>query len=352
MVESLKQIFRHRVSNFSLIAEFTTLMQKFEVILLLDEHRVLIPSLLPPGEVNSCVVFPKSVNLDESEAGSFEHMRKEPPAPIYQTPFTLFVRYYLVPFVPNGFFPRLIARVMGSEIIDHMSKSLSVSSMEQQYVLNTVHWKCWREGIVLIWKHMEIFRIAPLNRLSSGNLTARVVSKSGEHVVETTKGIEIKVAILPESEVSKFSVMRNPEGVEQIPQVSRCLATWLLQQATTIVDSVFDDWYEGFGRKKGFELSMVHITNPCPTCFQEVRLAQNLAATPPLVRRITQSISLAARTFTGLTSGPATSTTLDDTPLYLFSSPYCACSLAEGRKLECPTHGTLTLEGVAPDLVC
>ena len=37
--------------------------------------------------------------------------------------------------------------------------------------------------------------------------------------------------------------------------------------------------------------------------------------------------------------------------LYMFSSPYCALVQAEGHKLECPTHGKLTVTEVAPDLV-
>lgn len=351
MVDSLKQIFRHGDSDFSLIAEFTTLMQRFEVVLLLDEHRLLIPSLLPPGEVDSCVVFPKTVTLDEAEAGSFEHVRKEPTAPILQTPYPLFVRYYLLPFVPNGFFPRLIARIMGSDVIEHVLNSLSVSPMEEHYFLNTVHWQCWRNGIVLIWKRMEILRITHLSWQSTGISSAQVISNSGESAVETLKGVEITVATLPKDMVSNFSMMKNPTGVEQVPQVSQCLATWLLHQATTIVDSVFDDWYEGFARKKGFELSTLQVTNPCPECFSEVRQLQNLAATPPLVRRLSLNLSHAARNIPGLTRRSETVTTSNNKPFYVFSTPYCAYVLAEGKKLACPNHGAVKMEDVAPDLV-
>ncbi len=348
-VESLKQIFRHRVRDFSLINELTTLMQKFEVILLLDEQRILIPSLLPPGEVDSCVVFPKSVDLPDSEADYFDHVRKEPTAPIFQTPYVMFVRYYHLPFVPNGFLARLIARIMGSDIIDHVRRSLSAGTVEQQSVLNAVHWQCWRDGIALIWKRMEIFRIAPLSRLSAGTSQARVMSKSGENLVEATRGVEIKVVVLPEDVVSGYSVMRSPKGIEQIPQIGRCLGTWLLHQATTTIESVFSDWYEGCARRKGFEMSSVQVTNPCPACFHEVRQEQSLAITPPLVRRITQSISLAARNFT---RKPVTAPCSNDKPTYLFPSPYCAYVVAEDKRLECPRHGGLLVEDVAPDLVC
>ena len=49
-VENLHQIFP------SFVQEFLTLMQRFELVLLLDDYRMLIPSLLPVEVENSIVV--------------------------------------------------------------------------------------------------------------------------------------------------------------------------------------------------------------------------------------------------------------------------------------------------------
>ena len=338
MLADLKKTFGY----FSLVTEFTTLMQKFEVVLMLDEYRMLIPSLLPAEEQDSCIVFPKSVSLSKSEVASFDQLLKEVPAPMCQLPHPLYVRYYSLPFIPNGFFPRLIARVIGSEIIDRMRNSLCVGPFGETHVLNIIHWLCWRNGIVMIWNQMEIFRIAPITYPLPGTTSAQIISCSEKKEVETRKGLEIKVAVLPEDKVSDCSVVRNKKDVEQVPERAKCLASWLLHQATDLIDSVFDDWYEGFALKKGFEIGAVQTTNPCPQCLKKVLAAEVMATAIPVKRRITFGLSFMKRPTPAIPK---------DEVLYSFSSPYCSLAVASGIKLECPDHGEMSVAAVAPDLV-
>ena len=278
LVEALNKIFQNssKCVNCDIVTEFLTLMQRFEVILMLDKQRILIPSLLPKKQQDSCIVFPKFVSLDELEMTCcLQELSKQPYAPICQLPHPILVRFYLLPFVPNGFFPRLIARLMGGNIMEHLLKSLTTGPLDSHHILNLIHWQCWQNGIILIWNHFEIFRIAPLTYPLPGTTSARVISNSGESKVETLKGIEVKVAVLPETCIKACSVLPN---MDNVPNKGKCLATWLLHQVSDLVDSVFDDWYEAFARKKGYDLSVTSTVNPCTMCFKNV-IAAEVAAT-------------------------------------------------------------------------
>ena len=345
LVEALNKIFQTTSSkcvNCDIVTEFLTLMQKFEVILMLDKQRLLIPSLLPKNQQESCIVFPKSVSMDVLEMTCcFEELSKQPYAPMCKLPHPILVRFYLLPFVPNGFFPRLIARLMGSNIMEHLLKSLTTGPLDSHHIFNLIHWQCWRNGVILIWNHFEIFRIAPLIYPLPGTTSAHVISNSGESDVETLKGIEVKVAILPETCIKTCSIIPNKDNV---PNKGKCLATWLLHQVSDLVDSVFDDWYEVFARRKSYELSVRSTVNPCTLCFKNV-IAAEVAATTGCNTSKDLEFSTSHADFEVI-SERATKMVL-----YMFSSPYCALVQAEGQKLECPTHGKLTVTEVAPDLV-
>ena len=341
-VEKLQQIFP------SFVQEFLTLMQRFEVVLLLDNRRMLIPSLLPVEVENSIVVFVKSVcysilDKDKSSAttSDIDDLQEVPYAPMCQIPYPLMSRYYLLPFVPNGFFTRVIARLMSTEIMDNLHRSLHRGQAEQSHVLNEAHWRCWRDGISIIWNHMEIFRISPVSYPLLGTHYTQLISNFGEQLVETAKGVEIKLAILPEDSITNCSMIPNVDMTKDSTK-GRCVATWLLHQATTVIDSVFEDWYEAFAKKKGFELSAIRVSNPCKKCYKTIQTAEVKATATPLQRRLS--------TFS-MSFDVITRWSMEQKTLYLFSSTYCALALEEGFDLMCPAHGEMKVAEVAPDLV-
>eukprot|EP00731_Ephydatia_muelleri_P039325 Em1412g1a len=168
-------------------------------------------------------------------------------------------------------------------------------------------WHCWRSGLKLVWNHVEILKIVPVDCPLPGHKYHRMISGRGIQEMELPKGIEIRVCVVPEECI----VQRNwrTEG----RHVS--VATWLLQKGVECVRSVLDDWYEVFGKKRGIEYSVLNTASPCPACLRV--------------------------------------TTMEDStnkPLYFFSSPYCALVVAERRSLECPLHGKLSVGDIAPDL--
>ena len=326
-----------------------TLMQKFEVILLLDDNRLLIPSLLPNDESEMCLVFARfiSANLGDADTESIHQQMKEPHAPLCQTPHLLFVRHYLLSFVPNGFFSRVIARLMSSDMIEHLQESFASGPLDSQSVLNTAHWKCWRNGIIITWNHMEIFRIAPLIYPLTGTANTNLISVSGIREVETTKGVEIKVAVLPdEVYIGSCSIFQGEDCKKDCPK-GKCMATWLLHQATSIIDSVFEDWYEVFAKKKGFDLETCRTANPCNHCFSMVHEKECLASISPTQKRMSRHMFTETIDEFAVVSPDAVPTRT----LYLFSSQYCSLTVSQGTPLVCPVHGKCFVADVAPDVM-
>ena len=96
------------------VDEIVMVMNKFEVMFKLDEERYLIPSLLSVDEATPFIIMPQS-GPHVTAARSLTELRLAPPAPISSLPDIL-IRYLLLPFTPNGFFPRLVARVLNSDL--------------------------------------------------------------------------------------------------------------------------------------------------------------------------------------------------------------------------------------------
>lgn len=327
--------------------EVIPIMQKFEVVFLLDEHRLLIPSLLPPEEDDSCLVFSSSLSQTLTDDTMTEQLRHEPHAPMHETPHTILTRLYLLPFIPNGFFSRLMARLMSSDIIEHLQQSLLSNVLVSSYLINSTHWKCWRTGILITWNHMEIFRIAPLAENQARISTVEVVTKKDTYIsTNVLGGLEIKVATLPEEFIQKCSILDGQLNFsssymdsEKRTDYSRgkCLATWLLHQATIAIDNVFEDWYESFARKKGFDPHQenVRIANPCNKCIECVQREAFLQLNPNL---FPANGSVAKGEGEG--------------KCYVFTSMYTSLvSTNYGENLVCPVHGPLRVADVAPDLV-
>ena len=322
--------------------EIIALMEHFGIILFLDDKRLLVPSLLPCCESKSCTVFSKKASAKLSEGDEMEAQLEycyTPHTPLCKSPHQCLVRYYRLPFVPNGFFARVIARFMSTNMIDYIQSSLESGPLDDT-LTNQAHWKCWRDGIIITWHHMEIFRIAPITFPLPGTTDTHLISSEGDKPVKTSKGIEIKVAIMPEEIVVKSNAFPNERS--NMPVSSHCRATWLLHQATTIVNSVFEDWYEIFAKNTTFDFNLT--ANPCTECLKSVSTSERAAFNFPTQQRTPETQSNSPH---GNSSRP-----LQQAVFYMFTSPYCSRAVADGRlDVECPTHGKLSLNVVAPDLV-
>ncbi|CAI8055777.1 hypothetical protein GBAR_LOCUS30415 [Geodia barretti] len=304
-------------------------MRKFEVMFKLDEERHLIPSLLPQDEANPFIIMPQSAPHVSNDTGrGLTELRVGPPAPISSQPDIL-IRYLCLPFTPNGFFPRLIAQVMNSELATQIQASLMAGPLDSAHLLNQVHWEAWRTGMSLVWNHMEILRIAPLSwPLPHSNGAAIISSLPLPEERETLQGMEIMVAVLPEDQTLCCPILPpdQPHDSDSCScNKSRCMATWILQKVTDLAEIVMEDWYEVFGFRRNLNNLLSCMTSPCPCCFMACHDPRKDASSENGTR------SEAGR------------------KLYMFTLPYCSLN-SEGR-IACPDHGVLQVAQVAPDLV-
>lgn len=315
---ALQLVLRNERFPPALLRDFVSLMQKFEVVLLLDTNHMLIPSLLPGDEDNACVVFPLIVSIPPESSSCISELSCLPFAKISTLDMTVFARFYLLPFIPNGFFPRLLARVIGSKITLNFSQCVP-STISKDNIFNCLHWKCWRNGIVLIHHHMEIIRISPTFLPRCNIKDVFIHNTVDKQCVKNIHigGIEIMVAVLPEDlqlEDCDFLPCDNTTSL------THRLSVWILRQLTEIVDSVFDDWYEGFARRKGFDLRTVQQVSPCPKCLTQVFKNYRHNCKSP-------------------------------SKLSLFTSPCCVLAASKNLPLNCDDHGSVPVSSIAPDLV-
>ena len=286
-----------------------SIMQSFEIIFLLDQQSVLIPSFISNQRENAC-------DLTQDDSGRLSVPRNIGyPITSITAQDNFIVRHYILPFVPNAFFPRLISRICTSRII-HKCKSM--------FGAFAPWWSCWREGVCLICNDAEVLRIVPVTYPLPGTKAAYMITSSGNTMVTKLTGIEVRVAI-------KSSIYALPVSVYGVGKMSNqasarldplCAATWLLQQAIEYIDSVFDDWYVSFGRNVKFELSIIQQASPCPMCAARVQHANVLEQTE-------------GRKYS----------------YYLFSSQYCAYAVASKQELRCPLHGSVPISAVFPNVV-
>lgn len=326
--QNLRHVLHGITSN---IDEIITLMRKFEVMFKLDDDRYLIPSLLPPNETSPFVIMPQSApHISNDTSHGLTELRIEPPAPISSQPDIL-IRYFILPFTPNGFFPRLIARILNSDLATQIQASLTVGPLDSAHLLNQVHWECWRTGVSLAWNHMEILRIAPLRWPLPHSRGASIISSFLlPEDRETLRGMELIVSVLPEKMILDCPILPPDQPHDSRASScskSHCMATWVLQKATELAETVMEDWYEVFGFRRNLNNLLSCMTGPCPHCFK--------ACYNP---KRDKAKSLASVSEAG--SGRK---------LHMFTLPYC--SLKREGKIACPCHGELEVAEVAPDLV-
>ena len=366
------------------------LMQKFEVLFELGNNRYLIPSLLPLAEEESCVIFPRSLKMTAPQPAA--NLTSVPAIPMGSHSKCL-VRFFMLPFIPNGMFPRLSARLIATDVIEQVLSALKVDHLvDDQQLINRPHWRVWRSGITLVWRHMQIFRIVPIKLPLSGIDVVHVIqpkelvqSSIDHHNVYKGDSLMVQVDVLPDNAFTNSST----SGLQ--------MATWLLQQSVEQINSVFENWYEEFAWKRNIDIT-VAAADPCPHCMKVVyeHLAPDLYAAhkrlvdEPKAREqakikekkrksilgsMTMSRPLSLRVSTakprytadpldvpqGIVRelntpvipawSPGRLYGVNENVLYLFSVKLSAVSVMEKTVLTCPAHGAITINQIAPDMV-
>jgi len=364
------------------VNECIDLMQKFDLLFELDSSYYLVPSLLPPFEYQSCVVFPRSLKIDDPRSAAND-FSPEPAAPMGSHSNCL-VRLFMLPFIPNGMFPRLSARLIATDVIEHVLSSLKITSQaDNQQFINQLHWRVWRNGITLVYRSMQIFRVVPMNIPLPGVDVVHVLQPLEQQQPaghgNAYKGVSIMVHI---GNLSDDVFNKSTSGLQ--------MSTWLLQQAAEQINSVFEDWYEEFAWKRSIDLNVV-AADPCPQCMTDVykqlvpdlptaqrrqlvgkspamemtkkeKKKSSFLQTMTLLRKPTKryssetNVSLTKPAVFGVNRFSTWSSSKlrgqNKKVVYLFSVKLSALSVMETTSLTCPTHGSISIAQVAPDMVC
>ena len=364
-------------SGWSHVSECIELMQNFDLLFELDNSLYLIPSLLPPFEFQSCVIYPRSFKIDNSRFA--DKLTPGTAAPMGSHSNCL-VRLLMLPFIPNGMFHRLSARLIATNVIEQFLSSLKIPPLPDDQI-SQPHWRVWRNGITLVYCNMQIFRVVPMDIPLPGVDVVRVLQplelqQSAGHG-NAYKGVSIMVQI---GNLSDDVFNESTSGLQ--------MSTWLLQQAAEQINSVFEDWYEEFAWKRSIDLNVV-AADPCPQCMTDVykqipdlptaqrrqligkspamektkkeKKKSSFLQTMTLLRKPTKKYS--SETNVSLTKPAVFSVNPFSTwsssklrgqnkkVVYLFSVKLSALSVMEITPLTCPTHGSISIAQIAPDMV-
>ena len=109
-VADVSGLFKQMDIDAAMKDQYLSLLEKFEIALKINDHQMIIPSLMPDQ-----VSYPKPDDILS------EDMLEEV-AGYYQPPLH---RFWLADFVPAGFWPRLICRVATDQHITRVSATIS-----------------------------------------------------------------------------------------------------------------------------------------------------------------------------------------------------------------------------------
>ena len=336
--------------------DIINLMQKFEVALILDDKQILIPTLLPRDEHDAQGVYPKcgtdKPQLAEAEDSLvFEGISVSEIASAASWRDTL-VRHFIVPFVPNGFFPRLVARIIASGLALRMANCLAE---DNRHASNSLHWYCWCQGFTLVWRHTEILRITQVSYNLPGTKSMTLLGDMSRDQPTNNCAIEVEVAMLPKDVFCEDNFLQGRESILQQLQPNAKesideqimgwqLAAWLLNSVTEHTRSIFEDWYPQFVWGKESRKASVLLADICPSCLVEIR--------PPRLEY--QQNKKKPPIQAGNGSQAARQSKLrnhEERSVSFFTLTYSTYASSCGKNLVCKQHGPIPVGSVAPDVV-
>ena len=274
------------LDNKAIADKYLQLLQKFEVALCISKKEVIIPSLMPEhGE------YPKT--NDDLNGLSFLD-------DCYQPPIR---RIWFSNYIPDGFWPRLICRIM----TDQQIKSI-LSNYKDTENHTHLSWVCWRNGIVFKSRGYTLFIVHLVTDTHHKDFKYRIEV----HIYIPEMNDIIQDFLLQESDY--FDEMPNPigDGTRLMVAVSNHI-------------SFLSSWFHGM-------LSNENGYIPCWKCYSNIPALTNDDNT--------------------VINPDAISIYVDNRKVYCLSFNSCIVPACTGNDLQCIAHNTLIVIQTAPDLVC
>ena len=288
---------------------YVNLLEKFEVVLKINSQEVIIPSLMPDrGQ------YPKpSNNLSDVTMAAYHQ-------DCYQPPLR---RIWLSHFIPDGFWPRLICRIVKDNQIKSVLKKFPAPN--SSFLLN---WVLWKTGMAFVFRGRTLLLVCQdkNSQLDQPDQSRR--SKVWKYRLTLSVYVPDMLQVLGE-----VADLGSLDDNVLDPSAITGQATRLLVAISNHVLSL-DSWFNSMllsQQDRSCETSLLNIGYiPCWKCYGSIEYTQ----APPA----------------SYYGGPVILGD-DDKPLHCFGFYDCIASASSEEDLQCPFHGSIKPVHVAPDLV-
>ena len=336
----LQHVFNGKVFPIEFQNEYVEFLNKFEVAIQIDKNSLLVPSCLscePRFTVHKKYnVFPRpslseiAKNIPEmfsNQSDNAESLSNEDGL-MYPHFTGLFLRrFYFMPHVPSGFWPRIISRLLSDTSFHSIIlRGLGCDTLQVEEMVkarssksSVLSWTYWRTGIELWYQTTSILRVSeithseafkgctpspspflgstakPMNAACDaqdlifdlhGQWTP-VDPDNSPHGIEVVisdvvsrKVVENSITVPEENMADLNESMARPldqSSSEQVPpphskprtREPYWIAAHLLANTVEVLDLLLEDWYPGIGLRnaaKKFEIPFVNRIVPCPFC--------------------------------------------------------------------------------------
>ena len=284
---------------------YLQLLQKFEVALYISKDEVIIPSLMPEEGK-----YPKlNDSLDDVDL-SFGH------DDCYLPPLR---RLWLSNYIPDGFWPRLICRI----IKDQQIKTILSYYVEQTEHQVPLDWTCWRNGIVFSSRGRTLLIVHCLPNPSNewpGPDNRNIKSVPEKYRIETHIYIPDMINLITELVNQKQEI-----DSEEIP-TPYTVAGHATRLMVAISNHIIflSRWFYGM-----LTDNTLNGYIPCWKCYGNT-------AGDGILRSPKKPVFI----------------DVDGRPVFCLLFNDCITPACSGNDFECIAHGTLKTVHAAPDLVC
>ncbi|XP_048577768.1 leucine-rich repeat serine/threonine-protein kinase 1 isoform X2 [Nematostella vectensis] len=296
-LSDLSHIFRSENFPANLIKQYINLLSKFEVALPWSSEYLLVPSLLPDRQPISNQPIAPGGNPVVTRAMNMTAYTKT----------RVLRRQYIMSYIPSGFWPRLITRVIADEEVRDvvrcccqlvMEGEAEESDKEKLAFVAQPDWSCWKTGIELSCFGVKLLRICDLQGLpfygAPEDAVHPVHYRQEIHDTTCFSTVEViapSVSILMEKFVQKRRVSKRRGGkqftrqhddddesllesrsfvgfrVKTVTDSGVQLAARLIAIVVEHMDTLITDWFPGLDALTVHGYRLVTRLIPCPKCI-------------------------------------------------------------------------------------
>lgn len=186
-------------------------------------------------------------------------------------------------YVPSGFWPRLITRLLADEgffdLVKSMYKLIKSDGAHSAHIDSEVPtWHCWQTGIELLYMNTVVMIIKEVVQDRPGAICRyedcqlMAVIEDGWQVLDQSTSCYVEIC-LPSDFITHKLSHPHLDMVTVTLQREEKIAARLLAQVVEYVDSLLHDWYPELGELRFSQNCqgryLITRLIPCPQCIQQ-----------------------------------------------------------------------------------